>query len=330
MPWVKLDLQDPPETAFLVADIGGTHTRAAIKPRGAPVERIHAFKNRDFPGLGALLVEYAAALGETRLIAGALAVASPIAGDRVSLTNLHWDFSIDGLRRQLALNALHVFNDFTAIALALPYLGADQFEQVGSGTPRAGDTLAVLGPGTGLGVAGLVPCGDDWTPVASEGGHATLATATAAEDRLVEALRPKLGHVSAEKLLSGPGIVNLYRGLAQLRGAPPGTPAPEAVTARALDASDPVAVEALAMFFALLGGFAGDVALTLGARGGVYLAGGMLPALLDAFRQSTFRRRFAAKGRFRAYLEAIPTYVITDPYPALTGLAAWLEQHVDG
>lgn len=323
--------QDPPETVFLIADIGGTHTRAAIKAGAAPVAGIRVFKNRDFPGLAELLESYMAALGKpVRLGAGALAVASPIDGDRVSLTNLDWNFSAEALRKRLGLVSLDVFNDFTATALALPSLTDAQRERIGdsAGTgARPNEALAVLGPGTGLGVSGLVPCGDQWAPVSGEGGHMTLATATAEEDRLIDLLRPELGHVSAEKLLSGPGIAEMYRGLARLRGAAPETLEPRTVTARALAGNDPVAAAALDMFFALLGAFAGDVALTLGARGGVYLAGGVLPALADALKKSTFRRRFAAKGRFQDYLEAIPTYLITDPYPALTGLAAWLEEH---
>ncbi|HET8552743.1 MAG TPA: glucokinase [Gammaproteobacteria bacterium] len=314
---------------WLLADIGGTHTRAACKRPGAPVARVQVFKNRDYGGLGELLRRYLDTTG-LRPQAAALAVASPIDSDEISLTNLNWTFSIKALRGQLGLDALHAFNDFTATALSLPHLDATQYTPIGTGTPEPGAALAVLGPGTGLGVSGLIPCGDAWAPISGEGGHATLAPATEEESRLFHLLQPVLGHVSAEKLLSGPGLLQLYRGLAELRGETAVHATPEAITAAALDSSDPLAPAAVDMFFALLGGFAGDVALTLGARGGVWLAGGILPALVDALRQSQFRRRFAAKGRLSNYLEAIPTYLITDPYPALVGLGQWLEEHPCG
>lgn len=314
---------------WLLADIGGTHTRAACKQPGQPAAQIQVFKNREFAGLDELLCRYLDTTG-LRPQAGALAIASPVEGDEVGLTNLNWTFSIEALRAQLDLDALHVFNDFTATALSLPHLDASQYTQIGTGTPDAGAALAVLGPGTGLGVSGLIPCGDAWAPISGEGGHVTLAPATEEESRLFHLLQPALEHVSAEKLLSGPGLLQLYRGLGELRGEPAVHAAPEAITASAVAGGDPLAGAAVDMFFALLGGFAGDVALTLGARGGVWLAGGILPALVDALRQSGFRRRFAAKGRLSDYLESIPTYLITDPYPALVGLGHWLEEHPYG
>lgn len=314
---------------WLLADIGGTHTRAACKQPGEPAAQVQVFRNRDYDGLDKLLRHYLDSTG-LRPQAAALAVASPVEGDEISLTNLNWTFSIESLRAQLGLDALHVFNDFTATALSLPHLDAEVCMQIGTGRPAAGAAVAVLGPGTGLGVSGLIPCGDSWAPISGEGGHVTLAAATEEESRLFHLLQPMLGHVSAEKLLSGPGILQLYRGLAKLRGETAVHAAPEAVTGHAVDGDDPLAAAALAMFFALLGGFAGDVALTLGARGGVWLAGGILPALVDALRQSEFRHRFAAKGRFNPYLEAIPTYVITDLHPALIGLGQWLEEHPYG
>ncbi|HET7569809.1 MAG TPA: glucokinase [Gammaproteobacteria bacterium] len=314
---------------WLLADIGGTHTRAACKRPGMPAAQVQVFRNRDYGALGKLLRHYLDSTG-LKPQAAALAVASPVEGDEISLTNLNWTFSIESLRAQLGLDALHVFNDFTATALSLPYLDAEVCTQIGAGQPAAGAAVAVLGPGTGLGVSGLIPCGDAWAPIAGEGGHVTLAAATEEESRLFHLLQPTLGHVSAEKLLSGPGLLQLYRGLAELRGETAVHAAPEAVTGHAVDGNDPLAAAGLAMFFALLGGFAGDVALTLGARGGVWLAGGILPGLVEALRQSEFRRRFAAKGRFNAYLEAIPTYVITDLHPALVGLGQWLEEHQYG
>ncbi|HET7307407.1 MAG TPA: glucokinase [Gammaproteobacteria bacterium] len=314
---------------WLLADIGGTHTRAAIKQPGQSAAQIRVFRNREFDGLGDVLHRYLDDIGLRPRI-GAFAIASPVESDEISLTNINWTFSIHALRTQLGLDALHVFNDFTATALSLPYLDATQYTEIRPGDPEEGAALAVLGPGTGMGVSGLIPCGDAWAPISGEGGHATLAPATEEESSLFHLLQPTLGHVSAEKLICGPGLLQLYRGVAELRGKAAVHATPEAVSARAVDGGDPLAGAALDMFFALLGGFAGDVALTLGARGGVWLAGGILPRLVDALRQSEFRRRFAAKGRLHDYLEAIPIYLITDPYPALVGLGHWLEEHPYG
>lgn len=312
---------------FLLADVGGTNTRPALKRPGAPAEQIRSFRNRDFPDLLTLLQQYLQSVdAEGTVTGGALAIACPIEGDRISLTNINWTFSTEALRRDLGLQTLRIFNDFTAVALALPALGDHQREQIGPGVPHPNEALAVLGPGTGLGVSGLIPCGNTWAPLASEGGHMTLAPATDEESSLFALLRPALKHVSAEKLLSGPGLIQLYLALGELRGAPVEDLAAETITARALDGSDPLAADALDTFFALLGGFAGDVALTIGARGGVFLAGGILPILIEPLKRSAFRTRFAAKGRFSDYLEAIPTYVITDPYPGLTGLGACVDK----
>ncbi len=311
---------------FLLADVGGTHTRAALKRANAPPARIQSFDNREFKSLEALLNRYLASLPP--ITGAALAIASAAEGDKVSLTNIDWSFSIEQLRERLEVEWLRVVNDFTAIALALPALAGNQREQIGAGIGRADEALAVLGPGTGLGVSGMIPCGDGWAPLASEGGHMTMAAANEEESELLALLRPKLQHVSAEKLLSGPGIIELYHGLAGLRGAAPETIEAETITARALDGCDRLAVDTLDLFFAFLGSFAGDVALTLGARGGVYLAGGILAGLIEPLKRSSFRNRFAAKGRFREYLEAIPTYVITDPYPGLAGLSAWLDERI--
>lgn len=317
----------PTNKLFLLADVGGTNTRVALKRPGASTAHIEAFRNRDFPDLQTLLQRYLDSVAASGTVTGgALAIASPVEGDRISLTNINWTFSTDALRRELGLHSLRIFNDFTAIALALPALSSAQRHQIGPGTPQPNEALAVLGPGTGLGVSGLVPCGNAWAPLASEGGHMTLAPATEEESRLFDLLRPGLKHVSAEKLLSGPGLIQLYLGLGELRGEPVEDIAAETITDAARDGSNPLAADAMAMFFALLGGFAGDVALTLGARGGVFLAGGILPKLSEPLKQSAFRERFAAKGRFSDYLDAIPTYVITDPYPGLTGLSAWVDK----
>jgi glucokinase len=214
---------------------------------------------------------------------------------------------------------LTVCNDFAAIAWGLPQLGAADRRPIGGGAPAPRATMAALGPGSGLGVSAVVPAADGWAVVAGEGGHVSLPASTTEEQDVTALLRERFGHCSAERVLSGQGLVNLYITLAELAGRGRPTVTPEDVTRLAIQ-REPLARKTLQMFFAMLGTVAGDIALTTGARGGVYIAGGIVPSLLDAFAQSEFRARFEAKGRYREYLAAIPTYVITAERPAFRGL----------
>jgi glucokinase len=237
------------------------------------------------------------------------------------MTNRGWRFSIDELRSRLGLERLDVLNDFTAIALALPHIPTDQRIAIGGGTPLPHKALAAIGPGTGLGVSALIPHRTGWAAVTGEGGHVTLPASSALEARLIERARGRFEHVSAERLVSGPGILALHELLAAELGATKVAATPEEVTARAAG-GDELARRTLDLFFAFLGTVAADVALTFGALGGVYLAGGILPRLEDALLASGFRERFESKGRYDEYLAAIPTYLIKAPQPALVGLAA--------
>jgi len=251
----------------------------------------------------------------------AIAVASPVLGDKVRMTNRAWSFSIDGVKDRLGLDQLKVINDFAAIALAVPRLSDDDRLQVGGGAAVDGKPLAVIGPGTGLGVSALVPTDQGWTPLATEGGHVTMAPATGRESDVLAVLRKK-GHVSAERVISGPGLVALYRTIGKLDGGtvePDITPA--AIMEKAQNGSCPVSAEAFHMFTAMLGTVASNLALSLGALGGVYIAGGIIPKTGAAFALSPFRARFEDKGRFSDYLSRVPTFVITRKMPAFLGLA---------
>lgn len=311
-------------TVALLADIGGTNTRLAVLSPDGREGHAQTCRNADFGSLAALLRDYLSTLpAETRPARGALAVACPVDGDAVRLTNLDWRFSIAELGAALKLAPLHVINDFTAVALAVPRLQPVDWVPIGGGTAVPDSPIGVIGPGTGLGVSGLVPAGGgSWVALAGEGGHASLAAATAQEAAILDALRRRHGHVSAERVVSGPGLLDLYHLMA---GKPNQLKSAEEVTGRANDGYV-MAQEALGLFFSFLGNVAGNLALTLGARGGVYLAGGILPRMAEALAASAFRERFVAKGRFRAYLEAIPTRLILAPCPAFKGLAACLEQ----
>ena len=306
----------------LVADIGGTNARFALIEGAAPLREVATMRCADHPDIGAAIAAYLAdAAPATPPAHAAIAVAAPVTGDTVDFTNGPWAFSIAALERELGVAGLRVVNDFTAIALALPALGAGDVRQIGGGKAVADAPRAVLGPGTGFGISGLVPCAEAWTPLATEGGHMTLAAATAREAEIVAGLRAEFGHVSAERAISGSGLRNIYRVICGNTAEPP---APDAITAAAIDRSDPVAVETFDLFCAFLGTVAADVALALGALGGVYIAGGIVPRLVDAFAASPFRARFEDKGRYRAYMAAIPTAVIAHPHPALIGLARLL------
>jgi len=317
---------------LLLADIGGTNARFALCPVASPPTDVLALDAADFPDLATAVAAYLERVQPaTEPRRAIFAVACPVTGDCIRLTNSPWEFSIDGLRRRLGLDRLVTVNDFTALALSIPYLPRSALESVGGGQPVSEAPIAVIGPGTGLGVSGMVPVDGGWQALASEGGHVTLAAANAEESEIVAKAREMFGHVSAERLISGPGLVTLHEILAGLRqetpvGSTPEALGPEEITRRAIDGSSPICADVLELFCRWLGSIAGDLALTLGARGGVYVGGGIVPALGPAFAASGFRHRFEDKGRFSDYLCAIPTYVIRHETPALLGLAALAEE----
>ena len=310
----------------LVADIGGTHARFALV--GADGEAVNPLVLRcaDYEGPAPAIKAYLADQGGGAAPRhGAFAVASVIDGDRIELTNSPWRFSIDATRQALGLERLEVVNDFTAVALSVRHLKPTDLLAIGGGAAEPGLPIAVLGPGTGLGVSALIPSADgEWTALATEGGHVTMAAATEREARILDRLRSQFDHVSAERVLSGPGLVNLHCALRGLSGLGEESVTPAELSRRALS-GDPLASEALEMFFAMLGTVAGNLALSLGARGGVVIAGGIVPQLLPAFLASGFRRRFEEKGRFDGYLSAIPVQVTIHPYPAFVGLAGLID-----
>jgi glucokinase len=301
----------------LLADIGGTNARFALqKPDGAPCG-VHKVRTDEFKTIEEAVRDYLSRAGAQPTRA-AIAVASPITGDRIEMTNHPWSFSISALRDALGGAELRVVNDFEAIALSLPRLEEAERHQVGGGAPVPGAPLAVIGPGTGLGVAALV---NGWA-VPTEGGHVTMPACDGREAEIIARIRARLGHVSAERVLSGAGLQNLYRALGP-DGEPP---EPDEISARALAGSDTRAVAALETFCAMLGTVAGNLALTFGARGGVYIAGGIVRRFIDYFARSQFRDRFEDKGRFREYLAPIPVWIIGIENPALIGLAALLDE----
>jgi glucokinase len=310
---------------WLVADVGATNARfGLVSPKGV-VLHTRTLVVADHPTIGDSITAY---LGERGALPmprqGAIAIASTITGDRVAMTNHPWSFSIAALKSQLGFDRLEVINDFTALALALPHLSSEDRRPIGGGASSAGAPIGVLGPGSGLGVSGLIPASAGWIALAGEGGHATMAPATDRESAVLDRMRRHFDHVSAERILSGPGLVNLYNTLTMLDGVPSKGYTAAQITDPAIGAADPLCAEATSLFCAMLGTMAGNLALTLGARGGIYIGGGIVPRLGQRFAESPFRARFEAKGRFSQYLAAIPTYVVTHPLPAFLGCAAVL------
>jgi glucokinase len=318
-----------PEWPRLLADVGGTNARFALEARPGQFEHVSVYPCSEFPGICDAIQAYLRNVDAAHVRHAAVAIANPVDGDLVAMTNHDWRFSIDETRRSLGFETLCVVNDFTALAMALPYLDETQLRQTGGESARPGGIVGLLGAGTGLGVSGLVPTGNSWIPLAAEGGHTTFAPV---DERDIDILRyawTKWPHVSFERLASGPGIEVIYQALtAQVDGNVHSLPTSEIVR-RALD-QDSLCVDVLERFCAILGTVAGNLALTLGASGGIYIGGGVVPRLGPLFDDSPFRERFEAKGRFAGYLRGIPTFVITAEYPAFLGVAAILENELQG
>lgn len=320
----------------LLADIGGTRARIGIEAAPGRIDAVAVYSCDDFPGVDALLTTYLRDRGDPAVRHAAIAIANPVAGDLVRMTNRDWSFSVSGLQRTLQLSRLAVMNDMVAMAMALPFLAPDQLCKVGGGAEATGCAKVLLGPGTGLGVAALVPlavaASDDpsgsWMPVASEGGHVSFSPADEMECRVLEALWQRFPHVSAERIVSGTGIPLLHSALCVVHGVqeePAATAEEVAERAQADDKS--MAARCLSVFSAMLGGIAGNLALSYGARGGLYLSGGVIPRLGERFDASAFRQRFEAKGRFSEYLAAIPVWRMDGGDDvALRGAAAELDR----
>lgn len=307
---------------WLIADIGGTNSRVGCWRRGQPhhhIEHPLVMENAAFENIEDMLRHYLDGLGGAPPEAAGLAVAAPVTGNEVDLLNIDWAFRQDRLAEDFGFSELYVINDFEAIACALPSLPAEDCIDIGGGAGLPGRSVAVLGPGTGLGVAGLVMSDAGYIPVSGEGGHMTLPAVNDDEMRVIKRVRDELGHCSAERILSGEGIGRLHQGLH-------GGERPKArEVSEAARAGDEAAIRTFNLFFDFLGTVASDVALVFGALGGVYIAGGIVPANLGLFRRSGFTGRFVDKGRYRDYLAGIPLKLITAATPGLTGMAAFCD-----
>jgi glucokinase len=308
---------------WLVADVGGTNARfGLVTEPGGRSEAVAVLAVADHDGLPEAVAAYLAEhAGGVRPGAACVAIAGPIKDDQYRLTNAEWSGSV----RDLGIPNAWLLNDFEALATSLPYLRGADLVSLGGPEPSLG-VKAVLGPGTGLGVGGLVPSAGGWVPVPGEGGHVSMPVLDERDHEIVHALRAEgLVHVEAEHLLSGPGLSRLHHGLALVRGVDaPRLSASDIVTGM----DDSLCAETVEVFCGMLGTFAGNVAMTLGARGGVYLGGGVLPRIVDRVLSSDFRRRFEATPTLNDYLSGISTTLIVASQPALVGAAAWLNQRL--
>jgi glucokinase len=312
---------------FLVADIGGTNARFALCPPGTTrVERMKTLSARDYPDIGTAIASYLDWAGDQPVDAS-FAVACPARDDRIEFTNSTWRFSRQALAAEFGWRRFRTVNDFEALSLGIPQAKPEGLHRLRAGIAEPRGACAVLGPGTGLGVSGLV-CDrhGGWVALAGEGGHVGFAPQDDLEMELLRFLQQRIGRVSNERLLSGDGLVNIYEFLRHRAGQPAERPSPAEISARGLERGEPVAREALMRFCAILGSVAGDLALTLGSSGGVYLGGGIVPRLLPVLPDSPFERRFLDKGRLSSLLQAMPIFVILDSTLALLGAAVTLRQ----
>jgi glucokinase len=325
----------PTRTAFadgprLLADIGATHARFALQTAPGTYRSVRVLKCDDFDGIVALLRFYLSEHTDVRLNHAALALANPVDGDYVRMTNRPWAFSTDEVRRELGLATLLIVNDFTALAMAIPGLKPEDLMQVGPGKPVPGAVLGVLGPGTGLGVSGGIPTVDGFVTLGSEGGHVNFAPSDEREFAILQTAWREWSHVSNERLISGPGMEIIHRALAERNGVEAPARDSAAIIAAAMESHDPLCLEVLECFCGMLGGAAANLAVTLGAFGGIFIGGGIVPRLGEWFRSSPFRAHFEAKGRFSGYIADIPTYVISTPHVAFDGVANILSEHLRG
>lgn len=317
----------------LIADVGGTYARFALEVAPHVFEQAQSLRCADFADFHAAVTGYLNALQGVRpdsVRHAAIAIANPVAGDDVRMTNYHWQFSIEQMRQRLGLDNLVVVNDFTALAMAVPGLSVSQRRQFGGGQALARSVIGLIGAGTGLGVSGLIPANDGWVALGTEGGHSSFAPHDERELAILRFAWRQYDHVSFERLASGPGIALIYLALAEHAGvAVAPLDAPE-ITRRALAGEDALCKEAIDTFCAILGTAAGNLAVTQGALGGIYIGGGIVPRLGVYFDASPFRARFEDKGRFADYMRRIPTFVITAEDATLQGASAILAAQLRG
>ena len=317
------------DTRVIIGDVGGTNCRLASCDRiSGRIEDFQIFAVRDFNSLSDIIQVFKESQSSTSFNEASIAIANPIMGDMITMTNAHWAFSIEQTRESCGLNELLMLNDWESVALALPLLTDEQLSKVNQAQENPDGTKALFGVGTGLGAAGLVRKKDSsWVPIAGEGGHVSFSPVNREEALILEIFREHHNHVSFEKILSGPGLKALYQATVKLSGAVPVDDlAPSEIVEGAATASYPMCQRTIEIFCGILGNFAGNLCLTLGATGGVYVGGGVIEKIDQAglFDRDRFLNRLAHKGRLSEWLGNIPAFLLRTPYAGLIGAAAAL------
>ncbi len=315
---------------YVIADIGGTNSRFALVTKVDREKKRYTIENQlTFPSSDCLTLEeafinYRNTLNGVKIKNACLAVAGPVHGNRVKLTNLEWEFSIGHTKEELELSNLKIINDFAAYAYAIQYIDKSCLKLIKDGNEIKGSPIAVMGPGTGFGMASLINCENRVSAIALEGGHMSLAANTPLQSTVKEKLSETFGIVTIENVLSGPGLSYLYHALAAVEGKTAEDISTAKICQYALDGSDDLSLNTLTLFCSWLGAVTGDLALALGARGGIYLGGGILPRIADFLANSDFQETFVKKGQMSNYLEEIPIQLVTEGNSALLGAAAWM------
>ncbi|QGX62208.1 glucokinase [Alteromonas mediterranea] len=309
-----------------VADVGGTNIRVA-RVTDSGVADIKKYMCNDFASIDLAIGQYFADMPQHNFTQGCIAIACPVLGDQVEMTNHSWAFSQNALRTQLKLDALFVINDFTAVAHSLPVLGEDQVVQIGEGIAKENGNIAVFGPGTGLGVEHITMTSSGWQTLDGEGGHVDFAPVDETDVVVWRHLQTTLGRASAEEVMSGRGLHNIYTALANDTSAPVAFTEPAQITEAALNGTCKIAEATLTQFCRIMGSFAGNLALNMATTGGIFIGGGIANRFPEFIQNSDFRARFEAKGQMKHYVKDIPTFLIAEPDHGLLGAAAYLNQN---
>lgn len=313
----------------IVADIGGTNLRIGISEKSDQVSQLEVYKCGNYQSLSDILEHYIQDKGLLgQKINMCLAIACPVGNDLISMTNLPWEFKQSELKESLKLNSLLMINDYTAIAHAVPMLNEQQKVKIGSGGAIPFEPISICGPGTGLGVANIIFHHKENISISGEGGHVDFAPTNAIEIDVLSFLLTKYDHVSYEQLLSGLGIEQIYQALCHINNQQEQGLSAENISEKAMSNSCELCHQTIALFCKILGSFAGNLALTHGSFGGVYIAGGIAPRFIDFIKQSDFRKGFEAKGRFSACNQKIATFIITEAQPGIIGASAFLHQQL--
>lgn len=310
----------------LLADIGGTNARFALEPGPGRIEQIKTLPAADYKEFTDAVRAYLQQAGQPPVRHAVVDIANPVQGDQIKMTNHDWSFSIEAARQLLGFDTLLLVNDFTALSMAVPQLKPADLWQIGGGQAEPEQPIGLVGAGTGLGVGGLVRGDGRWLPLASEGGHVAFAPANAREAAVLQYGWQTYEHLSAERLVSGPGLEMIHRALLSIDGHPAQELKAAQIVEQGLKHGDALCKETIDLFCSMLGTVAADLALTLGALGGIYIGGGVVPHLGEYFGRSPFRARFENKGRMSALTKKIATYVITAEYPAFIGVSAILDE----